>query len=520
MLRTRRFQSLMDRLGRNRISRPVGWFLLYVMPVVAGLGFLLFLVEFLAIFSAQAHQVGMALRNVTPLAYLGLPGINPYLPIVDGWLALIFAMIVHEGAHGVVARSIGLPVKASGLLFFLVVPIGAFVEVDEEALKLAKGRDSARVWAAGAGINFALGIVFLLLLFSLISTMTPAAHGIGVTSVATPSPAATAGIKPGDFIVAVNGIHYNDGVQFKNASWYRAGNAISVIIWRNGESLALPVTLGARPNVTVACDTSVDVGKASKCIATLSGFLGNVTGEPIGFSSNGSGAFNSTACELAMGSCGVTYTPSEAEGSPQTIAAAYSGDARNAANAGATEIAVGPAARAASKACTGTARLGAQTTCTEFAVDAPTAQASPSSLGYLGVGDISYSSLQHLVSTYTNSFSSRPITYICIPTLPNCQDLVPFSPQLSTFYSSAYGTLLIPVANLVYWFFFINFNLALFNALPIFPLDGGQAFKVGLKGATRGRLSEKWLSNVSVAVTLLVLALILTLPLSAYLGLI
>ncbi|HEY6283463.1 MAG TPA: hypothetical protein VIW22_06005, partial [Nitrososphaerales archaeon] len=43
LLRTRRFQSLMDRLGANRISKPVGWFLLYVMPVAAALGFFLFL---------------------------------------------------------------------------------------------------------------------------------------------------------------------------------------------------------------------------------------------------------------------------------------------------------------------------------------------------------------------------------------------------------------------------------------------------------------------------------------------
>ncbi|MGD1054649.1 MAG: site-2 protease family protein, partial [Nitrososphaerales archaeon] len=166
MLRTKRFQSLMDRLGKNRISKPAGWFLLYLMPVAAGIGLFLFLAEFLVIFSPTAQQVGVAVRSVTPLAYLGLPGINPYLPIVDGWLALVFAMVVHEGAHGVVARSRGLPVKSSGLLFFLVIPIGAFVDIDEGALKLAKARDSGLVLADGAGINFLFGILFLLLLFS------------------------------------------------------------------------------------------------------------------------------------------------------------------------------------------------------------------------------------------------------------------------------------------------------------------------------------------------------------------
>ncbi|MGD0477744.1 MAG: site-2 protease family protein [Nitrososphaerales archaeon] len=392
MLRTKRFQSLMDRLGKNRISRPVGWFLLYLMPVVAGLGVFLFLAEFLVIFSPTAHQVGVAVRGVTPLAYLGLPGINPYLPIVDGWLALVFAMVVHEGAHGIVARSLGLPVKSSGLLFFLVIPIGAFVDLDEEALKLAKARDSGRVLAAGAGINFALGILFLLLLFSVVSTMTPAVDGIGVTSVAISSPAATAGIKPGDFITAVNGVPYNDSSLIAQASWYKPGQNITLTVWSSGATTPVPLTVGHNPdNYTVA---------------------------------------------------------------------------------------------------------------------------------FIGVNVIGYSDLKATVSTYTGSFLTSPILYLCIPTFTNCQGHVPFSNSLSSFYASPYGQSLAPLATVLYWFFFINFSLAIFNALPIFPLDGGQAFKVGLKSATRGRLSEERLGIVTVAVTLVILAIVLGLPLAAYLGLI
>ena len=392
MLRTKRFQSLMDRLGKNRISKPVGWFLLYMMPVAAGLGVFLFLTEFLVIFSPTAHQVGVAVRGVTPLAYLGLPGINPYLPIVDGWVALVFAMIVHEGAHGVIARSLGLPVKTSGLLFFLFVPIGAFVEVDEEALKLAKARDSVRMLAAGAGINFALAILSLLLLFSVVSTMTPAANGVGVGSVVVSSPAATAGIKPGDFITAVNGVRYNDSSSIAQASWYKPGQNVTLTVWSSGRTSPVNLTLGHNPD--------------------------------------------------------------------------------------------------------------------------------NNSVAFIGVETTGYSDLQATVSTYTGSFLTRPILYLCIPTFPNCQGLAPFSSSLSPFYTSSYGQSLVPLATLLYWFFFINFSMAIFNALPIFPLDGGQAFKVSLKSAAGGRLSEKKLGNVTLAVTLVMLAMVLGLPLAAYLGLI
>ena len=402
LLKTRRFGSLMDRLGHNRISKPLGWTLLFLMPVAAGIGLFVFLTQFSLFFSPAVHQVGVVVRSVSPLAYLGLPGINPYLPVVDGWAALIVAMIIHEGAHGVVARSLGFPVKSSGLLFFLFIPIGAFVEVDEDALRLGRARDSGRILAAGAGVNFVLGIVFLLLLFNVVSSMTPWANGIAVTQVDTAisvnnstltTPAARAGILPGDFIVAVNGVHINDPGQVVGASWYKPGQVINVTISRDGSIKQLD-------NITLLT---------------------------------------------------------------------------NPAN---------------------------------------------SSLGYLGVHEMAYSQLQSTVSTYTGSFFTRPILYLCIPTFPNCQGLAPFSDQNSIFYTSPYGQWTVPLANLFYWFFFLNFNLAIFNALPIYPLDGGQAYLAGLKGLTRGKVSETNLVRITALTTLLVIASVVTLPIASYLHLI
>lgn len=392
----------MDSLGKRRISKPLGWFLLYLMPVAAGIGLFVFLSQFAIFFSPAIHVVGTVVRSVSPLAYLGLPGINPYIPIVDGWAALIVAMVIHEGAHGVVARSLGFPVKSSGLLFLLFLPIGAFVEVDEDALKAAKARDSGRILAAGAGVNFVLGVVFLLLLFSLVSSMTPMVRGIAVSQVDTSislngtsvsTPASLAGIRPGDFVLSVNGINYDDPGSVLRSTWYRPGQVINLAVWRSGQVLHIN-------NVTLLT---------------------------------------------------------------------------NPAN---------------------------------------------SSLGYLGVHEIGYSDLQGTVSTYTNSFFVRPILYLCIPTFPSCQGLAPFSDQMGIFYTSPYGSWTAPLATLLYWFFFLNFNLAIFNALPIYPLDGGQAFRAGLKGLMGGRLNDVGLTRVVVLTTLLIAASVVTLPLAAYLHLI
>jgi len=393
MLRTTRVNSLMDRMGHYRITKPLGWFLLYLLPVAAGIGLFIFLANFGLFFSSQVHNVGTAVRGISPLAYLGLPGVNPYIPLLDGWAALIVAMIIHEGAHGVVARSLGYPVKTAGLLFFLVIPIGAFVEVDEKALKAGRARDAGRILAAGAGVNFVAGIIFLLLLSNVVSAMTPAANGIAIEQVNVGSPAAAAGIQPGDFLLKVDGIHYNDPSSIPSAVWYRPGQVINLTIYRQGQTMLIS-------NVTVG---------------------------------------------------------------------------HNPANA---------------------------------------------SLGYLGIASVSFSDLQGTVSSYSGAFFSRPITYFCIPAFPRCQDIAPFSDKLAVFYTSSYGTSLLPLANLLYWMFFLNLNLAIFNAMPIYPLDGGQAFESGLKGLVRGKISEKTVFRITSAVTLLTLFVVASLPLAAYLNLI
>ena len=393
MLRTTRFTPLMDRMGRSRIARPIGWFLLYLLPIAGGIGFFIFLSNFELFFSPQIHTIGTAVRTISPLAYLGLPGINPYIPLLDGWASLIVAMIIHEGAHGVVARSLGYPVKSSGLLFFLIIPIGAFVEVDEKALKAAPARDSLRILAAGAGVNFIAGIVFLILLSNVVAGMTPAANGIAIDQVNVGSPAAAVGLQHGDFLLAVNGIHYNDSTKLTSAPWYHPGEVVNLTVYRQGKTIQIPnMALGTNPN--------------------------------------------------------------------------------------------------------------------------------NSSEGFIGITSLSLSDLKGTVSTYSGAFFSHPISYFCIPAFPRCQDIDPFSDQLSVFYTSSFGSALVPVANFLYWMFFLNLNLAIFNAMPIYPLDGGQAFEAAVKGLGRGRLSDRTVSRITTVVTLATLFIVASLPLAAYLNLI
>lgn len=376
MLRTRRFQGLMDRFGGSRITKPGAWVLLYLMPVAAGISLYMFLTLLGAYLTPQNAAIVQAVRSVTPLANLSIPGLNPFLPITYGWLALIIAMVVHEAAHGIVARSLGLPVKSAGLIFFLILPIGAFVDVDETFLKSARARDAGRVLAAGAGVNFVLAFASLALVLLMVGSMVPLVHGAFATSLVLNSPATNAGMQPGDFVTALNGVPVTD-LSVIRAN-FTAGQSVNVTAWRSGHTLQ----------------------------------------------------FN----DVKLATC--NYVDS-------------------------------------------------QTNRTVF-------------YGCLGVvGQLTYSTLQQVPASYLNLLNGRLLAYICAPTFPRCASGTPFSDQWIQLYTTPLGPAFPILVNAFYWIWFINFLLATFNSLPIYPLDGGQAYQIALKAIGRGRLSDLTASRIT-----------------------
>jgi membrane-associated protease RseP (regulator of RpoE activity) len=383
MLRTRRGLSLMESLGKRRITKPLAWFMLFLMPISAGILIYVLLQEIAVFFSPSGPAVISYIRTITPLANLLLPGINPYVPIVYGWIGIVVAVVIHEASHGIVARSLGLPVKSAGLIFFFIIPLGAFVEVDETQLRETKARNSLRVLAAGSGINFIVGLVCLVLLILSVAAMVPAANGsaiAGVEADATglPSPALHAGIMPGDFIVAIDGTPNNN----LGSLSLQPFQVVNITIWRNGQTIVLP---------------NVKLGE--------------------------------TIQENTQTHQNTTHA-------------------------------------------------------------------------YLGVSYISYQTLTGIVGAYASDYSNSPIVYLLIPAFPGVGDRIPFSAQLSMYYTSPLGTLTPIVENLLFWLFFVNFNLSIFNNLPIYPMDGGQALERFLVGASRGRINDEIANRITIAVTI------------------
>ena len=117
-----------------------------------------------------------------PQNILLLPGINDYVPSTFAvWFAFFLTIVIHEFGHAILCRVEDIRVKGMGVLL-AVIPIGFFVEPDDEELEQKKGMPKIRMFGAGITNNLVIGFscfVLLILLFGLVVPVSqPAIHGI------------------------------------------------------------------------------------------------------------------------------------------------------------------------------------------------------------------------------------------------------------------------------------------------------------------------------------------------------
>jgi membrane-associated protease RseP (regulator of RpoE activity) len=74
----------------------------------------------------------------------------------------------------------------------------------------------------------------------------------------------------------------------------------------------------------------------------------------------------------------------------------------------------------------------------------------------------------------------------------------------ATFSTPIHPSVFWPLANALYWLFWLNFAIGTFNVLPAIPLDGGYIFRDGLRFAAK-KIRKKWneekAERVSSAIT-------------------
>ena len=153
------------------------------------------------------------------------------------WIASIFIIaLVHEFAHGIIAKKYNMKIKSSGFAFLgILVPIipAAFVEPDEKELIKRPAKEQLSVFAAGPFANILLAFVVVgitALIAAPISNSIIEADGVLITDfIEGDYPAQKAGIAENEIIRSIDGIKSDYLINFSNIlSNKKPGDTISL----------------------------------------------------------------------------------------------------------------------------------------------------------------------------------------------------------------------------------------------------------------------------------------------------
>lgn len=254
--RTLRFRSFIDWLARPaRLWRAFGDLSIAIAFVAMGL--MVATLVFIGVLVFQHPPANVQVEQV-----IGLPAINPLIPLWYGIFGLAVAILVHEGCHGILSRAQSIAVRSVGLLL-VVVPIGAFVEPDETEMRRAPLRRRLRIFSVGPSSNLVLAVVCGFLFSTvMIGSVHPVSQGAYIVAVTGNSPADIAGLRPNTLIVAVQLENDSQPLQlasFRDFSDHLAnsspGESITIQWLRSGGEGTTTFRLGAWPGALAGEDT-------------------------------------------------------------------------------------------------------------------------------------------------------------------------------------------------------------------------------------------------------------------------
>jgi membrane-associated protease RseP (regulator of RpoE activity) len=216
------------------------------------------------------------LRNV-----LAIPGVNDFIPLTLAvLLGLIVTLVVHEFGHAILCRVEGIRVKSMGLLV-PVIPIGAFVEPDEEDQEKSKGLPKMRMFGAGITNNIVAGVLCFGLMLFLLGSAVPLATPF-VNGVYADSPAYMAGLPANSVIREVNGVTVasrDDVARVLDNT--KPGDTARILVDNGGAGETYSLTLAAWPAGT-SNKTSGFMGVSYYDTTQMKQIFNNLA-SPIGF---------------------------------------------------------------------------------------------------------------------------------------------------------------------------------------------------------------------------------------------